>query len=361
MFGKIYTAQHIEKIGSIVNYKNGRFHNLYEAIQSKNNQIKTWWLPRVFMKLNFILSIFTKTEKQIPHLPISALAVNFEELDKNEDMIIWLGHASCFIQIHGIRILVDPLFSEISSPIPFFPKAMAGTNIYHARNIPNIDFLIITHDHWDHLDYETVLQLKQKIGKVVCPIGVGAHFRRWKFDNSKIVEMSWDEIFVEESHQNLKIHCLPAHHSSGRGFTRNKALWGSFLIEYKRNSSEDSLKIYLGGDSGYSKHYVDIGKKFAPIDFVLLNSGQYDKRWPQNHMNPSQVIQATKDLVAKKLIPIHICRLSIGANHAWDEPLHKLLKKTQYKNASFCLLTPRIGEVIKIQDNNQKFSAWWEQ
>jgi L-ascorbate metabolism protein UlaG (beta-lactamase superfamily) len=409
MFGGIYKTKHLEKIESITNYGNGKFHNLYESTQQKNNQKKIPLSKRILIKLNFIFSIFIKTEKQIPHIKINALNVDFKKIDKNEDVIIWLGHSSCFIQIHGIRILVDPLFSEVSSPIPFFPKAMDGTNIYHADNISEIDFLIITHDHWDHLDYKTVLQLKPKINKIICPIGVGAHFKRWHFDKNKIIEMSWNESFTHEADSSFKIHCLPAHHSSGRGFIRNQSLWGSFLIESTQKSDgneKDSFKIYLGGDSGYSKHYVDIGKKFAPIDFVLLNSGQYDKRWPNNHMNPCQVIQAAKDLGARKLIPIHICRVSIGAHHAWDEPLRELSKKTNelisnfpksefFKeglkqiskvcsdthesridstskqfvseelefndNKQFRLLTPLMGEIINIKDNNKKFTMWWEQ
>jgi L-ascorbate metabolism protein UlaG (beta-lactamase superfamily) len=243
---------------------------------------------------------------------------------------------------------VDPLFSKVSSPIWFFPKSFAGTDVYHAKDMPPIDCLIITHDHWDHLDYETILSLKNRIKKVVCPIGVGEHFECWGFSQDQITEMYWNECISLD--KNFTIYCLPARHFSGRSIFRNKSLWTSFLID------AEGFKIYSGGDSGYDNHFTEIGNKFGPIDLVILNSGQYDKNWKDNHMNPAEVIQASRDLRAKMLLPVHICKISL-ANHAWDEPLIEISKKCPKESFSF--LTPMIGEKINLKAAN-KTKQWWK-
>ncbi|MDR0625032.1 MAG: MBL fold metallo-hydrolase [Holosporales bacterium] len=433
MFGAIPNGSRQEKIQKLPYYADGKFHNIYQKHGVHMSLPGAVWkllstkTDGLFSFLHWLFSSTTpphsqssrdksecnQAQKPTPAHPIPALNVDWNNLPRQQDIAIWLGHSSCFFQISGRRILVDPLFSKVSSPLLFFPKAFEGTDIFKPQDLPDIDILIITHDHWDHLDYKTVLQLRGKVKKVVCPIGVGAHFERWGYDPSQIVEMSWGEALdvgswavepalsvganceaVKVTGAGFKIYCLPAHHSSGRHFTWNKSLWASFLIW------QNSLKIYLSGDSGYSKHYADIGAAFAPIDFAFLNSGQYDARWPHNHLAPVQVVKAMRDLGAKKLLPIHICKLSIGANHAWAAPLRELKKASaalnqrpdlaslsqrpglaslsqrpdfaslsqrpdlaslsQRPGLAFELLTPQIGEVVDLRNEHQTLRTWWE-
>ena len=131
--------------------------------------------------------------------------------------------------------------------------------------MPDIDCLIVTHDHWDHLDYRTVMQLKERIGRVVCPLGVGEHFEYWGFNSDRIVELDWNESCGLSD--GFRIHCLPARHFSGRGLQRNRSLWASFLVE------SPSRRVYLAGDGGYDTHFAEIGRRFAPIDLAVVENG----------------------------------------------------------------------------------------
>jgi L-ascorbate metabolism protein UlaG (beta-lactamase superfamily) len=186
------------------------------------------------------------------------------------------------------------------------------------------------------------------VKKIVCPLGVGSHLEYWGFAKKDILEMDWnDEVYWIE---DFTIHCLPARHFSGRGIFPNKSLWASFLLQTK------DFKIYVGGDSGYDTHYAAIGEKFGPIDLALLDSGQHDKNWQNAHMMTDEVIQASMDLRAKTLVPVHICKIAL-ANHPWDEPLDELSRLTNGKNFSF--LTPIIGEKIKLRSPNLGSNQWW--
>ena len=171
-------------------------------------------------------------------------------MDRNEDILVWFGHSSYRLQTDGIRILVDPVFID-ASPVSFFNKPFDATYVYKPEDMPEIDYLIISHDHWDHLDYKTVMALKERIGKVICGLGVGEHFERWGFDKNEIVELDWNE--QEVLNNGFSVSCLPARPFSGRGLSPTQSLWASFLIETPLQ------KIYLGGVRGYYTHYADIG------------------------------------------------------------------------------------------------------
>jgi L-ascorbate metabolism protein UlaG (beta-lactamase superfamily) len=296
--------------------------------------------------LNLLKAFFNvlKSQKKVNSIP--SIKTDIINLKESEDALIWFGHSSYFIQIEGIKILVDPVFSEISSPIPFFPKAFSGSNVYNPADIPEIDYLIITHDHWDHLDYETVKNLKFK--QVICPLGVGAHFERWEHNN--IIEMDWNES-VELSN-GFTIHCLSSKHFSGRGFLRNKTLWASFLLE-----SPLTFKIFIGGDGGYDTRFSKFGKRFRQIDLAILENGQYNDNWQSIHMRPKETLKAAEDLNAKALFPVHVAKFSL-ATHKWNEPLQKISKLSNNKNLR--ILIPMIGQKVYLKNNNQTFIKWWD-
>lgn len=214
--------------------------------------------------------------------------------------------------------------------------------------MPEIDYLLITHDHYDHLDYETVIALKPKIKTVVCGLGVGSHFEDWGFDTSIIIEKDWNESIISDD--GISIHTAPARHFSGRSFTRNNTLWLSFILQ------TPNLKIYMGGDSGYDTHFAEIGEKFGGFDLAILDNGQYNIAWQAIHMLPQEVLKATQDLKAKRLFPVHSSKFAL-AQHPWDEPLVKITELN--KTFNIPLVTPMIGEQVNLKDEKQPFKQWW--
>ncbi|MDR3186870.1 MAG: MBL fold metallo-hydrolase [Holosporaceae bacterium] len=338
MFGRLPQGERLARIEKLPNYRDGKFHNIRETPLMIKNPVKT--------ALKLLLE--RKTER-MPPKPLPAIKTDLHNLDPKENVLVWFGHSSYFIQIDGRRILVDPLFSKVSSPLLFFPEAFAGTDIYRPEDMPEIDCLIISHDHWDHLDYKTVLQLRPKVKTVICPIGVGEHFEYWGFSREKIIEMYWNENISPM--ESFEVHCLPARHFSGRSIFRNKSLWASFLLISK------GFKIYIGGDSGYDTHYVEIGNRFGPMDIAILDSGQHNENWRHVHMMTDEVIKASCNLRTKMLLPAHICKISL-AYHSWDEPLMELSRMA--KGEKFSIVTPIIGEKVKLRSPLQITSRWWE-
>ncbi|RZL17655.1 MAG: MBL fold metallo-hydrolase, partial [Pedobacter sp.] len=267
-------------------------------------------------------------------------------LDSN--VLVWFGHSSYFMQIDGKRILVDPVFSGNASPVPETVKAFKGTDRYKVEDLPAIDYLIISHDHYDHVDYETLTKLKNKTKKVICGLGVGADFEAWGYPLANILEKDWDE--TVDLGNGFFIHTTPARHFSGRGFTRNNTLWMSYVFQ------SPTMKIFIGGDGGYDTHFAKIGKKFGPIDLAILEDGQYDVKWKYIHLLPEQVLKAAKDLNAKQLFPVHSSKFVL-ANHPWDEPLVKITELN--KITKIPLVTPMIGEFVYLKKPNQIFKPWW--
>jgi len=247
--------------------------------------------------------------------------------------------------------LVDPVFSGSVSPIPGMNKSFKGSDIYSVDDLPDIDYLFISHDHYDHLDYKTILKLNPKIGKVICGLGVGSHFEAWGYDKEYILEKDWDDTITLD--KGFNAFMTPARHFSGRGLSRNNTLWCSYVLQ------APSLKIYLGGDSGYGTHFADIGDKFGPIDLAILDNGQYNKALRAIHELPEEALIAAKDLQTKRLFPVHSSKFVL-ANHPWDAPLETITALNE-KNFLCPILTPKIGEVVYLDDGDQLFSQWWKE
>lgn len=239
--------------------------------------------------------------------------------------------------------------SGAASPIKLTTRSFAGSDIYTTDDLPEIDYLFLSHDHWDHLDYETVKALKPKVGRVICGLGAGEHLKRWGYNPDSIVENDWDEHIVLDN--GFEVNTVSGRHFSGRTFSRNKSLWLAFAL------ITPTLQIFIGGDSGYDTHFAKAGKKFGPFDLAILECGQYDKSWKHIHMLPPEILQAAKDLQAKRLLPVHWGKFAL-ANHDWDTPIKELTKLNKAENIP--LVTPMIGEVVNLDDSNQRFTAWWQ-
>lgn len=337
-FGRNPRGERLERIKQSPNFKNGVFQNMSPTPQLADDAN----VLRV-LKQNFT------AKNRNPKTEIPSVKTNLQEIEKDENVLVWFGHSSYFMQIDGKTFLVDPVFSGHASPFSFAIKAFKGSDIYKPDDIPIIDYLIITHDHWDHLDYKTVIKLKPKTGKIITGLGVGAHFERWDFNKNMIIEKDWFE--SEKLNDHLEIFCLPTRHFSGRGFSPKKTLWSSFLLKTKH------LKIFVGGDGGYDLHFRKIGDDFKKIDLAILENGQYNKAWKYIHTLPEQVLQAGKDLNAARIFPVHNSKFSL-ANHAWFEPLNRIMELNEKEDQK--ILTPKIGELVRLNDVNQEFEMWWK-
>ncbi|MBF4515916.1 MBL fold metallo-hydrolase [Flavobacterium sp. ANB] len=339
-FGETPSGERLSRIEKSVHYKDGRFHNIVET----PTLAKGYSLWGELYK-----TVFKDYPRREPSDSLPSIKTDLKNIPLNSNAMVWFGHSSVFIQVDGKRILIDPVFSGKASPLPWGVRAYKGSDIYTAEDMPVIDYLFISHDHYDHLDYETILALKDKVKHVVCGLGVGAHFEHWGYNAKQIIEKDWNEKI--EIDNNFTIFTESSHHESGRGFTRGQSLWMSYLIK------TPNLKIYISGDGGYDNRFKEIGKKFGPIDWAVMECGQYDKAWQSVHNLPEEVMQATLDLGAKNMIPVHHSKFTLG-KHAWDEPLKKITELS--KNKSYRLVTPMIGEQVDLSNNKQQFKHWWE-
>lgn len=339
-FGKAPSGKRLERIKQSPNFKNGRFQNIQPTTMITEGYTMTGEVFKTFLKKN----PRTKPEDSIP-----AIKTNLRAISLDSNVLVWFGHSSYFLQVDGIRFLVDPVFSGSASPIPNGTRSFKGTDAYTVNDIPDIDYLLISHDHYDHLDYKTITALKPKVKNVICGLGVGEHFEYWGYEAHKIIEKDWNEtILVGEA---FSIHTATAQHFSGRTLKRNNTLWLSFIID------APTQKIYLGGDGGYGTHFQDIGTKFGPFDLAVLENGQYNVAWNSIHLLPEDVIKAAKDLKAKRVLPVHSSKFVL-ARHPWDEPLIEVSALS--KSANLALATPMIGEPVKLADTTQQFKQWWK-
>ncbi|AKK74607.1 beta-lactamase [Chryseobacterium gallinarum] len=284
-----------------------------------------------------------------PMHPIPSVHTDLKRLDKTADVFIWLGHSSYYLQTDGISFLIDPVLSRYGSPFKYFNKAFKGSDIFKPEDMPDIDYLVITHDHFDHLDYPTVKAIEKRTGMAIVPLGVGAHLERWGYAERKLIEEEWGtEILLKN---NIKIIFTPARHFSGRRIRQNDTLWTSYVLE------TPTKKIFLGGDSGYDSHFKNIGEQYGPFDYAILENGQYGEAWRYIHTLPEDVIQAAVDLKAKYILPVHSSKFAL-ALHPWNEPLQKITSLG--KDKGLHILTPMIGEVVQLNLSNQEFKVWWE-
>jgi L-ascorbate metabolism protein UlaG (beta-lactamase superfamily) len=339
-FGKFPEGERLERVHASPNHKLGEFQNT----------VPTPMLIEGESSLKIMLGKFFAEKARLrPQEPLPTVKLDLASLDSEKDIVIWLGHSSYFIQLGSKRILVDPIFNDYGAPFSFLNKTFPGTDIYTVADMPEIDYLIISHDHWDHLDYATVTALMPKVKAVVMPLGVGAHFEHWGYTKDELMEADWNTALRFEN--GFSIHVLPARHYSGRTFTRNKTLWAGFVLETPEK------RIFLSGDTGYGPHIAEIAAMFGSFDLVAIDGGQYDPRWPFIHMTPEEVAQSAEELGAKTLLLAHVGKFSI-ADHPWDEPFERVVEAS--KGRAFRLLTPKIGEPVLLNNAGQNFTRWWE-
>ncbi|NBL64010.1 MBL fold metallo-hydrolase [Flavobacterium sp. NST-5] len=327
-----------------------RFSKLdnYKGTQFQNQSFTPSFAEDTNIYKVFYKFFFTKNKRAVPESQIPNLKSNLKSLNDSRDVLAWFGHSSYFMNLSGRTFLVDPVFSNSVSPLPVGSKGFKGTHIFKAEDFPDINYLIITHDHWDHLDFDTLTKMRTKVKNIICPLGVAAHLEHWGFEKHRIFQMNWDDEFTPE--ENFKITSVPARHFSGRGLKRNGTLWSSYVLQ------TPNRKLFIGGDSGFDSHFETIGKKFGPFDLAILEAGQYNTDWKYIHMLPEETVLAAKNLNAKKLLPVHWGKFAL-AFHDWDEPIIRVCEEAKKQNQD--LVHPKIGEIIDF-DDLKAGEKWWQ-
>ncbi|PWJ44288.1 MBL fold metallo-hydrolase [Sediminitomix flava] len=321
-------------------YKDGQFQNLIPTEMKMD-------------VMGLVKEYSNKSKFATPKEPVP-----FEKLDSAKiavapdslTTLTWFGHSAFLLQMDGKNILLDPMLGDTPSPHPLIGSKRYNKNLpLEVDKLPQIDAVIYSHDHYDHLDYGTVNKIKDKVKTFIVPLGLGNHLREWGVKDSQIQELKW---WDETKLGDIKLTCTPSRHFSGRGLTdRNTTLWSSWVIDGQKD------KIYFSGDSGYGPHFKEIGEKFGPFDLTLMECGQYNPQWEAIHMMPEQTAQAAKDVKAERLWPIHWGAFTL-ALHDWRDPIQRVEKKAA--ELEIPMTTPRIGEQVIVGESYPQ-ERWWEQ
>jgi L-ascorbate metabolism protein UlaG (beta-lactamase superfamily) len=342
-FGAEAKGQRLSQIEQSPNYHDGVFQNPVET----NMDIGF----RGYLKM-INSRLFNKQADQEPDWYLPVEKIDPRKFDQQQDtatVLTWFGHSAFLIEIDGKRLLVDPMLGERASPISFLgPKRFNETLPIEIEDLPQIDAILISHDHYDHLDYGSIKKLEAKTGHFYVTLGVGAHLERWGVPASKITELDW---WQEVKFKGLTFVATPARHFSGRGFSdRMKTLWASWVIQGRHDN------IFFSGDTGYFDGFKEIGDRYGPFDVTLMECGQYNELWPNIHLMPEETVQAHIDLKGKLLMPIHWGAFAL-AMHSWTDPIERVTQRA--KELRVPMTTPRIGEPI-ILERRIPMSNWWE-
>lgn len=338
---KQIVAQGVNEAPNVDNYENGRFHN--------HQQVE----PNSFKKTLGILGRYI-TEKRTnitPKKPIAIKSVTAKMLNSlanNTVHVIKLGHSSVLLKVHGEYWLLDPVFSERASPFSFLgPKRFSKLPI-SISELPPIDKVLISHNHYDHLDKSAIKKLSAKTKQFYVPLGVDTDLVKWGVNENKISTFNW---WQELQTEHALVAFTPTQHFSGRGLSdANNTLWGSWVIKTSQQS------VYFSGDSGYFAGFKEIGNKYGPFDLTLIETGAYDKDWADIHMTPEQSVQAHIDLQGKTLVPIHNGTFDL-AFHAWVDPFERVTAASNINNVT--LSTPEFGQIFTPTDAAITHK-WWK-
>lgn len=271
-----------------------------------------------------------------PNQPLPQEKPELKDLGDGLSMA-WLGHSSVFLRMNGKNILIDPIFSRYSSPVPFVgPRRFPGKVITPAQ-LPEIDLVLITHNHYDHLDRATIRALDTQVARYIAPNGVGGNLRRFGIDPSKITELGWYE---ETGVDGLRVICTPSQHNSSRTILdRNRTLWGSFVLK------DGTHTVFDSGDGGFGNHFSDIRARYGAPDLAIIECGQYGEKWHCNHMFPEESAQACRMLQAKLAVPVH-WGAYVLSNHPWDDPPRRFRLQAEELKLNFRI--PKLNEVIPV-------------
>ena len=343
-FGENPDKHSVESFSNLSNYnsKKKKFKN--------NIETKTAFSFKDFRKVS---KEYSKKDDSISRKPNDNLIpIDTTEWQKNDTSlwISWLGHSSQYVNLEGITILIDPVFSKRCSPFQWVGSKRFHPFPHDTTDFSEIDAVVISHDHYDHLDIKTIRSLSKKVSQFIVPLGVGGHLKKWGVSQDKIIELNWwDSVKVD----HVTFYCTPARHFSGRGIThQNETLWASWSFVGQKK------RLFYSGDTGYFEAFKTIGERLGPFDIAVIQTGAYDSLWADIHMFPTEVIQTFKDLKAEKLIPVHWGTFNL-ALHDWKEPAIWL--KNASKNGNIPVIFPKLNEQVFVEDSiHLKKKEWFE-
>ena len=319
-----------------VNMKNGKFYNddfsMYSDYKDKYSDRTTGKGTTPKEKL--------KSEK-----------FNYiSDYDKDDVLITWFGHSTVLIQIHGKNILVDPVFSDRTSPVSFIGPKRYSTLPASIDDLPDIDIILLTHDHYDHVDYKSLKKLSKKTDKFIVPLGIDKDLEKFGINKDKITNMAWWEEYKDDG---IVVACTPSRHFSGRFlFDSSTTLWSSWIIKDEYNTIFDS------GDTGYGDHFKEISEKYNDISLSLLDSSQYNERWHSVHMFPEEAVQASIDLKTKVAMAVHWGAFVLS-NHAWDDPADRFTRRALEENVEY--MQPKLGQTVSLKEYKKYQEKWWKE
>lgn len=299
-----------------------------------------------------IAKMYLRTERAAPKpsgpLPMREIPAAELAEPTAEAKVYRLGHSSVLIHMDGATVLTDPVFSERASPVQWMGPKRFHPLPFALSSLPQIAAVVISHDHYDHLDKASILALDTKVRQFLVPLKVGEHLRRWGIAEDKIVELDW---WQSHAIGSLKFTATPAQHFSGRGLgDRDETLWAGWVIEGRET------KVFFSGDSGYFDGFREIGRRLGPFDLTLIETGAYNALWSKIHMLPEQSVQAHIDLRGRAMLPIHNSTFDL-ALHDWFEPLERAAAAAWENNVR--LITPVIGAAVAIR-NPEMADYWWQ-
>ena len=293
---------------------------------------------------------FCEKKDREPSQPLPIVPFDKEAFvtDDHEVRYIWYGHSVVLLRIQGKNILIDPMFGSNAAPIAPFPiKRFSENTLAIIDELPTIDVVLLSHDHYDHLDYDSIQKLQSKVKQFYVALGVKRHLMKWNIAPESITEFDW---WQQVNFHDINITFTPTRHFSGRGLTdRAKSLWGGWALKTPTEN------IWFSGDSGYGPHFEVIGKRLGPFDFAFMECGQYNENWSQIHMFPEESVQAAIDVGVRNMMPVHWAGFAL-AQHTWTDPVVRFVAAAEKHECLYHV--PQLGTVQKI--TNQNHTAWWQ-
>ena len=287
-----------------------------------------------------------------PKAPLAVVPFSREEFLKEGEggRFVWFGHSVLLLRLQGMTVLVDPMFGPNAAPIsPVAVRRYSIDTLRVIEELPDVDVCLLTHDHYDHLDYESIRRLRSKVGRFLLPLGVGRHLLAWGVAEAKVHEYDWWE---ETTMDGLSLTFTPSRHFSGRGLTdRAKSLWGGWALRGERE------RVWLSGDGGYGAHLKEIGDRLGPFDLAFMECGQYNEAWHALHMYPEESVRAAVDARAARVVPVHWGAFSL-AQHTWREPVERFL--TEAERLEVPCLVPRLGQLVAMAEPFEPVT-WWRE
>ncbi len=339
-FGGKITKKEIERFQEINNWDGEKFLNLEPTSMDFSFQA----LPK-FLYKQFCEKKGREPSTKIPIVPFDKQAFL---APSEKAKFIWYGHSAILMRINNKTILIDPMLGPDASPIaPFSTKRFSENTLELIEEFPEIDLLMMTHDHYDHLDLKSMELLKPKVNQFFVGMGVARHLKKWGFEEKKITEFHW---WKSETFEDIQITYTPTRHFSGRGLSdRAKSMWGGWVFKTEQEN------LWFSGDGGHGSHFKEIGEKLGPFDFAWMECGQYNENWSLIHMFPGESVKAGIEGKAKRIMPVHWAGFSL-AQHHWTDPIEKFLE-TAIKE-SMPITTPLLGELVSLEVDH-KNSFWW--